>query len=100
MNIVDYIIIGVIGVSILFGMYRGFISSVLNTGGCLIAFVASFMLYPKVTAYIAGNPELQRTLLTYTDASSRIGDLATAITRVGNMTAQSISDVVGKGGAA
>ena len=33
MNIVDYVILGIIGVSVLFGFYRGFISSVLNTGG-------------------------------------------------------------------
>ena len=98
MNVVDYVILGVIGVSVLFGLYRGFISSVLNTGGCLIAFLASFALYPRLTEYIAGNAELQRTLLTYTDASSRIGDLATSITRVGNLTAQSISEVVSKAG--
>jgi len=98
MNIVDYVILGIIGVSVLFGFYRGFISSVLNTGGCLISVVASFMLYPKLTEYIANNPELQRTLLTYTDASSRIGDLATSIMNVGSMTAQSIADVVDKAG--
>ena len=98
MNIVDYVILGIIGVSVLFGFYRGFISSVLNTGGCLISVVASFMLYPKLTEYIANNPELQRTLLTYTDASSRIGDLATSIMNVGSMTAQSIADVVEKAG--
>ena len=98
MNIVDYVILGILGVSVLFGFYRGFIASVLNTGGCLISVVGSFMLYPKLTEYIANNPELQRTLLTYTDASSRIGDLATTIMNVGSMTAQSIADVVEKAG--
>ena len=98
MNIVDYVIIGIVGVSLLFGLYRGFLDSVLNTGGCLIAFLGSFILYPKLTALIAGNAELQRTLLSYTDASSRIGDLATSITNVGNLTAQGISDIVSKVG--
>ena len=98
MNIVDYVILGIIGVSVLFGIYRGFIASVLNMGGCLIAFVASFMLYPRVTEYIAGNQELQRTLLTYTDASSRIGDLATSIRQVGDLTAKTISDIVSRTG--
>ncbi len=98
MNIVDYVILGIIAVSVLFGIYRGFIASVLNTGGCLIAFIASFLLYPRVTEFIASNPELQRTLLTYTDASSRIGDLATSIQRVGNLTAKTISDIVSRAG--
>ena len=33
MNVVDYVIIGVIGLSVLFGIYRGFVASVLNMGG-------------------------------------------------------------------
>ena len=40
MNIVDYVILGIVGISILFGLYRGFISSVLNTGGCYDALAA------------------------------------------------------------
>ena len=31
MNVVDCVIIGLIGLSVLFGIYRGFVSSVLNT---------------------------------------------------------------------
>ena len=42
MNIVDYVIIGIIGISVLFGLYRGFIASVLNMGCGLMSFLASF----------------------------------------------------------
>ena len=62
MNIVDYVIIGIIGISVLFGLYRGFIASVLNN----------------------------------TDASSRIGDLETAITNVATLTSQSINSILEK----
>ncbi|MBQ8556752.1 MAG: CvpA family protein [Clostridia bacterium] len=96
MNIVDYVIIGVIGVSVLFGLYRGFISSVLNMGGGLISFLASFWLYPKLAALIQGNQELVRTLMHYTDASSRIGDLELAITNVVSLGQQGITQVLEK----
>lgn len=96
MNIVDYVVLGIIALSVLFGFYRGFVSSVLNTGGCLLAFLLSFMLYPKLAELIQGNEELVRTLLHYTDASSRIGDLELAITGVGQMTTDTINQVVGK----
>ena len=43
-NIVDYAIIAVIGISVLFGLYRGFIASVVNLGGGLVSFLASFSL--------------------------------------------------------
>ena len=96
MNIVDYVVIGIVGLSVLFGFYRGFVSSVLNMGGCLISFGLSFLLYPKLADILRGDTELVRTLLHYTDASSRIGDLETAITDVATMTREGIADLVGK----
>ena len=96
MNIVDYVVLGVLGASILFGLYRGFVSTVLNTGGCLAAIAAAFWLCPKLAGFVQGNQELQRTLLTYTDASNRIGDLATSITSVTQLTAEKIGDIVSK----
>ena len=96
MNIVDYIIIGIVGISVLFGLYRGFIATVLNTGGCLLSFGLSFWLYPKLAGLIQQNPQLQRTLLTYPDASSRIGDLETAVMKVGTLTQEKIADIVSR----
>jgi len=95
LNIVDYVIIGIVAVSVLFGLYRGFVSSVLSMGGGLISFLASFALYPKLAALIQNNQELQRTLLHYTDASSRIGDLELALTNAVNLGREGIQKVLG-----
>ncbi len=94
LNIVDYIIIGVVAISVLFGLYRGFVASVLSMGGGLISFLSSFALYPKLAALIQNNQELQRTLLHYTDASSRIGDLELALTNVINLGRDGIDQVL------
>lgn len=94
LNVVDYVIIGVVAISVLFGMYRGFVASVLNVGGGLISFLASFALYPKLAALIQNNQELQRTLLHYTDASSRIGDLELALTNVINLGREGVEQVL------
>ena len=94
MNIVDYVIIGVVVVSVLFGLYRGFVASVLSMGGGLISFLGSFALYPKLAAVIQNNQELQRTLLHYTDASSRIGDLELALTNVINLGREGVQQVL------
>ena len=96
MNVVDYVIIGVIGLSVLFGIYRGFVASVLNMGGCLISFGLSFWLYPKVAGLIQNNQELTRTLMHYTDASSRIGDLELAISNVSQLTQTKITEILSK----
>ena len=94
MNIVDYVIIGVVAISVLFGLYRGFVASVLSMGGGLISFLSSFALYPKLAALIQNNQELQRTLLHYTDASSRIGDLELALTNVINLGREGVQQVL------
>ena len=96
MNIVDYVVLGVLGLSILFGFYRGFVSTVLNSGGCLVSLILSFILYPKAAALIQGNQELVRTLLHYTDASSRLGDLELALTNVATLTQTKIAEIVAK----
>ena len=96
MNVVDYVILGIIGISLLFGLYRGFISTVLNTGGCLLAFGLSFALYPRLAEWIRSNEALMQTLSHYTDATSRIGDLELSLTNVGQLTSQSIADILGK----
>ena len=96
MNVVDYVILGVIGLSVLFGIYRGFVASVLNMGGCLISFGLSFWLYPKAAGLIQNNQELTRTLMHYTDASSRIGDLELAISNVSQLTQTKITEILSK----
>lgn len=96
MNIVDYCILGIIGVSLLFGLYKGFVESLLNTGGSLAAFGLSFWLYPKFTAFIQNNPQLQRTLLSYTDAERRLGDLALGARSVIDLTSDGIQEVVNR----
>ena len=96
MNVVDYVVLGLLGLSVLFGFYRGFVSSVLNTGGCLLSLLLSFILYPKAAALIQGNQELVRSLLHYTDASSRLGDLELALTGVATLTKEKIAEIVAK----
>lgn len=96
MNIVDYVILGIVGISILFGLYRGFISSVLNTGGCLLSFGLSFYFTPKLASVVQGNVSLQETLSHYTDISSRLGDLDLALTNVRDLGLEKITEIISR----
>lgn len=96
MNIVDYVILGIIALSVLWGFYRGFIQSVLNLGGCLLAFLGAFYLYPTIANLIQNDHELLRSLLHYTDASSRIGDLELSLTNILSLPQEAISTVLEK----
>ncbi|MBQ8536190.1 MAG: CvpA family protein [Clostridia bacterium] len=94
MNIVDYVILGIIGLSVLWGFYRGFIQSVLNMGGCLVALVGSFYAYPHLAQMIQSNQDLVRNLIHYTDASSRLGDLELSLTNVSALGQETLNTIL------
>ena len=96
MNVVDLVIIGILGLSVLIGLYRGFISSVASMGGCLLSLVASFWLSPQLVSWIQSNPDWIRTLMSYADASSRLGDLNLSMTSVSSLSEGTIQDILSR----
>ena len=96
MNIVDIVILGILGLSILVGLYRGFISSVASMGGCLLSLGLSFWLSPKLVAAIQNNPDILKTLASYTDAATKLGDQALAGSSVTSLTETGITEILNK----
>ena len=96
MNIVDIVILAILGLSVLVGLYRGFISSVASMGGCLLSLGLSFWLSPKLAEVIRNNPDILRTLLSYTDAATRIGDQNLASQSVTSLTETGITEILNK----
>lgn len=96
MNIVDYIIIGIVGISLLYGFYRGFISSVLGLVCLFIAMFAAYAIGPTLAVSICKNDTVVQTLSHYTDASSRIGDLELSLKAVSTLDQSAIADVVAR----
>lgn len=73
MNVVDIVIIGVIAITVISGMYRGFISSLMSTANFFISWVASYTIYPSITSALLSNDGILDTLYYYTDAASKLG---------------------------
>lgn len=96
MNVVDYVILGILGLSVLVGLYRGFISSVASLGGSILSLAASFWLSPKLVAAVQAHPDWIQTLASYTDASSRLGDLNLSQTAVNTLNQGSIAEVISR----
>lgn len=94
MNIVDYVILGIVGVSLLFGLYRGFITSVLGLLAVVVAMFAAYAIGPSLAATISQNDTIVDTLIHYTDAASRIGDLELSGMQVAGLSASTIADIV------
>ena len=96
MNMVDLVILGILGLSVLVGLYRGFISSVASMGGCILSLGLSFWLSPKLAGAIQNNPEILRTLASYTDAATKLGDQALAGSSVTSLTETGITEILNK----
>ena len=82
MNIIDIVILVVLGISALYGIYRGFMHTILSLACCLVSVILAFSFSPKLAQWIRNNPGISSTLATYTDAGARVGDSDLANTSV------------------
>ena len=96
MNIIDMIILGILGISVLIGLYRGFVASLASLGSGLVALGLSFWLNPRLVEWVQSHPEIIRTLVSYTDAGTRIGDQALAQTAVSSLSSGGIQEILSR----
>ena len=96
MNAVDYVILGIVGVSLLFGMYRGFITTLLGLASVFVSMFGAYTLGPKLSAAICNNQTIVNTLIHYTDASSRLGDLELSQTAVAGIDMSRVSEIISR----
>lgn len=78
----------------LLGLYRGFIQSVLNLAGGLLAFIGSFLLFPKVADVVSSNTDITRMISTYTDSGSLLGDLDLSSRAVSSLSTDAVASIV------
>ncbi len=95
MNPVDLAILGILAVSILFGLYRGFIASVASMGGSLLSLGLSFWLSPVVAGAL-NHTSLAQTLMSYADATTRLKDSALSAMKVPGLTPENISAILSR----
>ena len=96
MNPVDWAILGIVAVSVLFGMYRGFIASVASMGGCLVSLAASFWVSPKLAEWVRTHTTVSTTLMSYADAATRLKDSALSSMNVAGLTGENISSILSR----
>lgn len=82
MNIVDIVILVIMGISIVYGLYRGFVHTILSVACCLISVLVAFSFGPKLANAVSSNEGVSSTLATYTDAVARVGDYSLASSQV------------------
>lgn len=94
MNIIDFIILGIIGISVVFGLYKGFINSVFSLLALFVSLFIAYSAYPHLADSLKSNESLVNTLVYYSDASSRIHDMDLASTPVANVSQQVLDEAL------
>ena len=94
MKILDIIILAVLGVSVVFGLYRGFISGVLSVAALIGSAALAFACSGELATWLQGNQTLVSTLLYYTDAGSRIQSLDLALLSVAQVTEGALMQIL------
>lgn len=78
MNIVDYVIIGVVVISVIYGIYRGFVASILSVACFLLSLFLAFTFGPRLSTALRGNEGIRNLITTYTDGVAPVKDNAIA----------------------
>lgn len=94
MNVLDIIIGGILAISVIYGMYHGFLQTVFSVGGVVLSGFLAFLFGPKAAAFLRALPGVKDTLATYTDAIARVGDFDLASTEVRSLSADVIDTVL------
>lgn len=94
MNVIDIVILVILGLSVAYGFYKGFIHSLLSMACGLIAFVLAFTFAPQLSTYLSESAGVSSTLATYTDAVARVGDYNLATASVDSLSDDTISQIL------
>ena len=81
MNFIDIAILLVLGITILGGLYRGFVSTVYNIGATIVSLVIGRVCIPIVSGLVKGSADLFNMLLYYTEGSEYVAVTDVELTR-------------------
>ncbi len=96
MNFVDIAILLVLAITILGGLYRGFISTVYNIGATALSILIARVCIPVVSGIVKGSEKLFNMLLYYTEGSEYVAVTDVELTRasIANISSEQLHVVL------
>lgn len=90
----DIVILLIIGLSVVYGIYHGFLHTVLSVGATLAAVVLAMTFGPVLSDALQNNQGLTNNLITFTDAVARVGDASLAGQSAADLTEDQVNKVI------
>lgn len=94
MNLLDFVIIGIIALLALLGYFQGFLVSVLNIASFFVSWLLSVIISPAVAAVVKAQASLASQMLYYTEGAELIGNVEHARMAVSGLSAQDMDMIV------
>jgi len=94
MKIIDYVILGILGISAMIGVYQGFVVAVLNIASFFISWLTAFLFYPNVSRYLEAKTKLVSTLLYYTEGATKIQDIELRRTNIQSISEETLKNII------
>lgn len=96
LNYYDYIVIFILIISIVFGIYKGFISSAGSIVVTVAAWIGALLFADNLALYLQQKTDILEKIIYYVQANERIDDLILRKTNVVDMTPDAISSALGQ----
>ncbi len=81
MNFIDIAILLILAITVLGGLYRGFVSTALNVGATVVSMLLGRLLIPIVSGLVKGSEDLFQMMLYYTEGSEYVAITDVELTR-------------------
>ena len=94
MNIIDAVSICILVLFVLFGIYKGFISTLLNIGAYFVSVVLSFLLKPLGASAIKHSDRIFNMMLYYTEGSEFISNPEYVRMDISSLSTAEINDII------
>ncbi|MEZ4628384.1 MAG: hypothetical protein R2912_10005 [Eubacteriales bacterium] len=96
MNFIDIAILLILAITILGGLYRGFVSTALNIGATIGSILFGRILIPLVSGLIKGSADLFNMMLYYTEGSEYVAITDVELTRapISSISAEQLHTVL------
>ncbi len=95
MNLIDLFVMIIVAITILEGVYKGFINSVSRIAAFFLSWIASFIFSPGVASLVQGDQKLFTSLVTYVDASEKLGAIDNAKILISQIKDTDLNTIIG-----
>ena len=96
MNLLDLMIIIILGIFVLGGVYKSFLPTVLSIAASVVSWASGMIFMPIVSRLVTGNKTIFNMLLYYTEGSEFIGDVELAKTSINSITPAKLESIINK----